>query len=323
MKALLKFFLFQYLFMTDEGGSFMGGGGSGDGGGDGTGGNEGGTPPNGDGNGAGGNTDGGITYQYPEGLDPSFHGNPTLLKYANEEGKFNQAEIAKALIHASSAIGADKMIVPNKNFTEEQWVETFRKLGVPESIDDYEVKNNLPEGMKGNDDLLKGFRELAHKAGVLPRQAQQILDFYNEFAGNDAKAQAAAYRESLEADQAKLKQEWGNGFEKNMNLAEQALDHFFPDAADKKALIETGFLDTIEGTKFFKRLGDSLSEDHFRPEAQGGFGDTIQELDAKIKAVHGEMTEMGKFHPQYQAKLQEYQNLLNKRHGTKPVARSL
>ena len=67
---------------------------------------------------ANGEPAGEIKYNYPEGLDSSYHGNQTLLKYADDKGNFKQAEVYKALIHATSAIGADKMLVPNKNFTE-------------------------------------------------------------------------------------------------------------------------------------------------------------------------------------------------------------
>ena len=118
----------------------------------------------------------GDNYKYPESLDKEYHGNPTLLKYVNKEtGEFDSANIMKALIHSSKAIGADKMLVPNNEFTDEQWKDHFKKSGLPE-LDKYEVANNVAEGVQTNEDMLKGFKAAAHEAGILPKQAQAVLD---------------------------------------------------------------------------------------------------------------------------------------------------
>tara|TARA_R110000782_G_scaffold256878_1_gene346099 strand:- start:365 stop:1264 length:900 start_codon:yes stop_codon:yes gene_type:complete len=260
-----------------------------------------------------------VQYSYPEGLDPSFHGNATLLKHANDKGEFNQAEIAKALIHATSAIGADKMLVPNDKFTDEQWKETFQKLGLPDTVDKYDFQPTLPEGFKVNEELMTGYKQKAHELGILPHQAKGIMEYYNEFNGKDVASQSEAYANTLAEQTASLKTEWGEAYDKNINIAEQALKHFYPDEAQRKAIVETGFLDTIEGTKFFNMLGTSLGEDTIDFKGAGTFGASPEELGNQISAVHGELTKMGQRHPQYQAKLKEYNNLLTKKHGSAVV----
>jgi hypothetical protein len=299
------------LKMEEAKGGFMGGGG---GAGDpGTGDPQAGDPGTGD------PQDGEVQYSYPEGLDSSFHGNPTLLKHANDKGEFNHGEIAKALIHATSAIGADKMLVPNEKFTDEQWRETFTKLGLPDSVDKYDFQSEVPEGFKVNEELMTGYKQKAHELGILPHQAKGIMEFYNEFSGKDIASQSEAYTAQLAADTASLKTEWGDAYGKNINIAEQALNHFYPDDAQRQAVIDTGFLDTIEGTKFFNMLGNSLGEDTLDLKGDGSFGASPEELSDQITAVHGELTKMGQRHPQYQAKMKEYNNLLAKKHGTTPV----
>jgi len=267
----------------------------------------------------GGDDKGDIKYSYPEGLDASFHGNPTLLKYANKEGEFNQADIMKSLIHATSQMGADKMIVPNDKFTDDQWRETFKKLGLPDSVDKYDFKSEVPEGFKVNEELMTGYKAKAHELGILPHQAKGIMEFYNEFSGKDIAAQSDSYKASLDADIATLKGEWGEAYGKNMNIADQALKHFYPDDAERQAMIDTGFLDTIEGTKFFNMLGKSLGEDTIDFKGHESFGASPEELGNQITEVHGQLTQMGKQHPQYAAKMKEYQNLLAKRHGNTVV----
>ena len=309
----MKKFGRQILMSEDggaEGGSFMGGsdggseGGSTDGGGD-TGGSEGGA-------------DGDIKYKYPEGLDPSYHGNATLLKYATKEGNFNQADIMKSLIHATSQMGADKMIVPNKNFTDEQWRETFTKLGLPSTLDEYKVDPNLPEGKQLDETLLNGYREKAHQLGILPNQAQGIMEFFNEYTSGQEQNLDTSYGERVAADREALKKEWGEQHGKNLVLAEEALKHFYPSEEERKAVIDTGFLDTLQGTKLFHRLAAALGEDTL-DTGNVKFGQSPEQVDAAIATSYNELSTMGRQHPQYASKLKEYQHLLSKKHGSNPV----
>lgn len=301
----MKLFGFEKFLLEGEpdGGAFMGGGG--------------GTPP--EGGGTPPPDDGGVKYHYPEGLDESYHGNPTLLKYADKEGNFNQAEVMKALIHASSTIGADKMTVPTKNFTDEQWRETFTKLGLPADVKDYNIDVEAPEGMKLDTEILDGVKNKAHELGVLPKQLKGIVDFYNNAQAEQMKAGMESYKQEIAQNRENLRKEWGDSFNAKMQMCEETLNHFFPEESDRKAIAETGFLDTIVGTKFFNMLGEKLQEDGFNPEIKGSFGNSMDELDTKITETHGKLMEMGKMHPQYNNKLKEYQTLLNKRHGTQIV----
>lgn len=313
---LLKaMFILQMSMSEGEGGGFMGGNSTNVEGGS----NE---PPAEEGNFAakGGNADTDVQYSYPQGLDESYHGSPTLMKYVDKEtGKFNDAEVYKALVHAQSAIGSEKIPVPNKNFTEEQWRETFHKLGLPEKIDEYSLENNLPEGVQANEEMFNGFKELAHKVGILPKQAQEILNFYNEQMAGTTQQQSQRVEEKIQQGRQKLEQEWGNDFETNMKRAEMALDHFFPSPEQKQAIAATGFLDTVEGTKFFAQLANGLKEDQFTSDASSGFGMDKNELQEQVNKTYTKLREMGKTHPQYQGTLTKYQNLLAKLHGNKPV----
>ena len=305
-KQLKNFFIIQLSMSEGEGGGFMGGT-AGEGGGT--------AEPT-----ATPTDDGGVQYQYPSGLDETYHGAPTLLKYANKEtGEVNQAEGFKALVHAQSAIGAEKIAVPTKNFTEEQWRETFHKLGLPQSLDEYKVENKLPEGVQGNEEMFNGFRELAHKVGILPNQAQEILNFYNEQMAGQTTAQSQRVQQEVEEGRRQLEKEWGNDFNTNMDRAEMALNHFFPTPEGKQAIAATGFLDTVEGTKFFAQLANGLREDQFDSDTRGGFGMDKGQLQEQITDTYQKLSAMGKTHPQYQGTLAKYQKLLNQMHGTAPV----
>jgi hypothetical protein len=303
--------LFLRMSMSEgEGGGFMGGSST-----DGEGGSNG-NPPAGAGDGTT------VQYSYPEGLDSSYHGNATLLKYANDEGQFNQAEIMKALIHANTAIGSEKIAVPNKNFTEEQWRETFHKLGLPKDVAEYAIENNVAEGQTANEEMFNGFKELAHAQGILPKQAQAIVDYFNGQMQGQATSQTERVQQEIAEGRASLEKEWGAQFDANMQNAEMALNHFFPTPEEQKEIAATGFLDTVAGTKFFAMLASGLREDSFDDQTKGGFGMTKEAIDQRIGDTHKRLTEMGRQHPQYQGTLEEYNRLLRQRHGNTPVTAS-
>ena len=49
----------------------------------------------------------------------------------------------KSYLHSQKLVGADKIPVPNKHATDEDWNEVYTRLGKPESPDGY--KFNLPK----------------------------------------------------------------------------------------------------------------------------------------------------------------------------------
>ena len=42
------------------------------------------------------------------------------------------------------------------------------------------IKYNLPEGSQVDENTIKAFSEEAHKLGLLPKQAEGIINYYNK-----------------------------------------------------------------------------------------------------------------------------------------------
>jgi hypothetical protein len=55
------------------------------------------------------------------------------------------AGLAKSYVHAQKLIGADKIPVPNKHATEDDWNAVYEKLGRPKSAEDYKL--NVPDNI--------------------------------------------------------------------------------------------------------------------------------------------------------------------------------
>lgn len=219
-------------------------------------------------------------------LPESIREDATLKKYKSVD------DLAGAYINAQKLIGGNKMIVPNENTSEDEWKDIFKKLGVPEKVDDYKVK--FKDGSTIQEDFVKDFQATAHKLGVLPKQAQALAEWFSDInLGSEAKIKAQAV-ESLKQTQADLKKEWGNAYQVKINRATKVLmenggkelvDHFnsMGWGADKKAL------------SFLAGLGDLLyKEDGIVP---GGGGDpalTPKEIQGEINKIMGDSK-----HPYY------------------------
>lgn len=134
--------------------------------------------------------------------------------------------LAKSYVNAQSMIGADKIAIPGKSSTPEQWSEIYSKLGRPEAADKYELANNLPEGQELDPQLMGGYTDIAHKAGLSTKQAQSILDWYNGVLTDTTAQTTAAEQAQLEEKMTELKQHFGPAFEDRVNLAKAVSAQF-------------------------------------------------------------------------------------------------
>ena len=60
-----------------------------------------------------------------ESLPEDLKSDPSLLTVKDVPG------LAKSYIHAQKMIGADKLAIPGKNASEEEWSAVYEKLGKP------------------------------------------------------------------------------------------------------------------------------------------------------------------------------------------------
>jgi len=120
-------------------------------------------------------------------ISEEYRNDPNISKFTEIDA------LAKSYINATKMIGQDKMIVPNKNFTDDQWQDAYNKMGRPESADKYSLKIDS-QAIQVDETAMKQFAENAHKLGLNNQQAQGILEFYKSNIETDAqqsKVQAA------------------------------------------------------------------------------------------------------------------------------------
>ena len=230
---------------------------------------------------------------------------PESFKEEKALDNFNNMEdFVKSYLHAQKLVGADKIPVPNKHATDEDWNEVFKRLGAPQNPDDY--KYNIKD-QELDQTQVKEFNKAAHQLGLLPKQAEGLIKFYNEMNGNNAASQEEAAAEAQLQTETELKAEYGPQFSKRLDQAKKlAVNSLGSEFLENTYLKDGSRLgDNIKVIKAFSELADKLSEDEIIK------GDGSEYMTAKdIEKEINELTQEGsaywsKTHPNHQKAVQE------------------
>ena len=172
----------------------------------------------------------------------------------------NMEDFVKSYLHAQKLVGADKIPVPNKHATEEDWNEVFKRLGAPSDPNDYKYDFKDQEMDQGQ---VQEFNKTAHKSGLLPKQAEGLIKFYNEMNVNNAASQEEAAAQSQMNVEAELKKEFGPQYNKRLDQAKRlAVNSLGQDFLENTYLKDGSRLgDNLNVIKAFSDLADKLSED--------------------------------------------------------------
>lgn len=230
---------------------------------------------------------------------------PDNFKEDKSLNNFNNMEdLLKSYKHAQSLVGADKIPVPNKHATEEDWNEVFKRLGAPEKPEDYKYDFKDQEM---DSQQVSEFNKTAHKLGLLPKQAEGLIKYYNEFNGNIAETQEEQAAQSQLATETELKKEFGPQFSKRLDQAKKlAVNSLGSDFLENTYLKDGSRLgDNLNVIKAFSQLADKLSEDEII-KGDGSEYMTAKDLEKEIN----ELTQEGsaywsKTHPNHNKAVQE------------------
>ena len=131
-------------------------------------------------------------------------------------------ELVKGFRNAEKFIGApaDKLLrLPDFDKADKVELDQFyNKLGRPQDPKDYNIK--VPEGVPTEfSDWAKG---MFHEAGVNSRQAEQITAKWNEYVSGAEGQSKEAQQQQVKDQEASLKHEWGDAYDKQMSIAKNA-----------------------------------------------------------------------------------------------------
>ena len=233
--------------------------------------------------------------------------------------KFTEADaLAKSYINAVRMIGQDKMIVPNKNFTEDQWEEAYIKMGRPESADKYslDIKSDV---VPLDEQAIKSFQEQSFKLGLNNEQAKGVLDFYK----NNMEAQTQQAKVDAETSQAQaqnlLRQEWGRDYDANIAKAKSlATANLAPEVFEMQLADGSRLGDNVDVIKGFAKIAGMMSEDKIlstESENMDKSEDIQTEIDQIMNDKNGPY--WNKSHPNHDKVVQQVYTLREMLDGSK------
>ena len=192
---------------------------------------------------------------WKEAISEEYRSNPNIEKFTELDA------LAKSYINAVSMIGTDKIPLPGKTATDEQWNEVYNKLGRPESADKYtlELKTDVAPI---DENVIKGFAQNAHKLGLNNKQAQGILEFYKQTLEGSAK-EMSVNMESAQAEATNtLRSEWGKTYDENLRKASSVAQTYLePELLDTQLRDGSRLGDNPKIIKAFANIANLLSED--------------------------------------------------------------
>jgi hypothetical protein len=204
----------------------------------------------------------------------------------NEKSLENISDIeslAKGYVHAQRLVGADKIPVPNKYATEEDWNKVYEKLGRPKSADEY--KFNLPEDKTVDEAALKGFAQQAHKLGLLPGQADGVVKFYNDMIGQELSAANSIAEAARNKATTELKTEWGQAYDQKIAAANNVVSSVFPPGFMSMNMEDgTKIGDNPAVIKAFAMLAERMGEDKI-VQGDGPIMQTPKQIDKEINSL--------------------------------------
>ncbi len=242
------------------------------------------------------------------------HTLPDDIRAEESLKPFNDvAALTKSYIHTKKALGSDKVPLPSKHATEDDYQKFYDSIGRP-PLDKYEV--NTPKDAKFvTKEALDKLKPLAHKAGILPAQLAPILEFHEK----ESQAAEAAAQDAIKAQIGEgfkgLKNEWGKAFDQRGAWAKRLFaEHGSPELSK--------FLDENPGVgsnamliKFAAKVGELLYKEDTIKGNQGGDGLIMDPQQALQKAnnimADGKHPYNDSSHPNHAAAVREVNELFD------------
>ena len=194
-----------------------------------------------------------------ESLPEELRNEPSLRTFTDP------GALAKSYVNAQRMIGADKIAIPSKSATPDEWKELYTKLGAPAEVGGYEFEGDAPLA----DEYMNSFREHALNAGLNPNQANQMMAFVKNTVDGVNSGYEKGAEEAKYAAEQELREEFGQAFDQRLELAQMAARDLLggTDIFDEIQLSDGRMLgDHPEIIKMFSNLASQIGEDNLAGE---------------------------------------------------------
>ena len=221
--------------------------------------------------------------------------NPSIQKFKSPEA------FAKSYIELEKLVGKKAIQIPED---ENGLVDALNKLGVPEAPDKYPDVEGYEQVFEDNEEL-QAFKELAHKAHLLPKQYEKIMSGLKEIIQQDLQQTEEQKKISEQQALATLQKEWGSALNEKLIQAQKFAANLPVELQQK--IISTGLNNDPDFIKFVAEIAENYSEGKI-PER---ITMTPQEAKSELESILNDKQSpyFDKYHPQHKAMVEKVNNL--------------
>lgn len=219
----------------------------------------------------------------------------TTSAYVQNKGWQSPTDLLTSYRNLEKFAGGSKNLLelPGPDADPAKMAEFYNKLGRPEDPGQYGIEP--PEN--GDPEMTNWFKTTAHELGLTTKQAQELFNRYNGFASEKMQSMGQQASQNAERDIASLKQEWGQGFDAQIDMGRRAAAALGFDA-DRLSKYES-VLGTGEMLKLFATLGSKMGEPTFadggRSGSAGNFGITPAQAQQQLSELKMDKEFMGQY----------------------------
>lgn len=223
-------------------------------------------------------------------------------------------DVVKGFYHAQKMVGADKVVVPGKHASSDEWKNYYVKAGLPADFSEYKVE--LPKSFDDND-FNSNLMKAAYENNIRPDQLQKIVTMIDE--GNEKLI--SDYEANQEADLQKtaqeLKQEWGAGFDKQIARANRVIKHFGGEEMHK-AVASSELANNKDFLRLMAKIGEKMTteDSSINYESASSFSMTRAEAQSKANAMYADvngpyLNSQHAQHKEFVDKMLKYQEIIS------------
>lgn len=247
------------------------------------------------------------------GLDATLKDHPSLGVFKAENLIPVPSDLVKSYVSQQALVGKDKIPLPGEKATEEDWNIVFDRLGRPKTAEEYKFADiQAPEGFPDIAEKVKVFKTIAHKLGILPKQAEGLFSWFVGANIQEYTDYMTGREQEIKVAETTLRKEWGKAYEQNIALAKKVLSAY----GDKEiaALLDEGLGNDPRILRIFAKIGSKMGEDGIIGKG-GTFMKTPEEAKAEIAKIMGEAQSdpkhpyVNKGHPEHAIMVQKMADL--------------
>jgi len=163
-----------------------------------------------------------VTKSWHDELEPDLRSNPSITKFKNV------GDLGKSYVELQKSLGKDKVVLPTDKSTPEEWKAFYKKIGAPETAEEYDVSDeDMPEQFRLDANAKAEFRTKMLEAGLPKKQFEAAWNYYKESTLRRINQETESIKNMRGEAETTLRKEWGAAYDAKVDGAQKVINKFF------------------------------------------------------------------------------------------------